>query len=524
MRFELGLRELPRVRVEEAKEKLEGLPKGVSVGLIIRGMQDNRVPSVSVAWSEDKRVINEIQDRLADMGAECYVVDHGFFVLRIATFLAEKMGASRYRKVEKENHTYSPLSLYAKGKRAELKSAFARHLLIFVAQLAVIEGLFIWRVALRTGAQSVSSAPWLPSMLIACGVGVFVAYALTQTIEAFRTKKAGLTALVPVSGVSLLVTVVSLFHFNAGLEEEIAKRSVGRPPSNPFAGLLVELRRRAGDEVSAEDAAEQVNLAADETALACVDVHAALGLAECLNGPAWDLMSACLPAPKLPGLPPLKVTIEKSEVVASPFAPVAAKPRIQVVHTSGVTFELVHLSILLLVWLLSLVGVHFLLARRSKRPSKSAGEAVNTHEESAPEAVPPIVAGDSNTANPETVMQVQALEQELEQTRAALLAHREAVVQLRQELLPARELHAAQSAEIVQLRQALAQLRGRETGAQVVAQPRGDQAPLAAAPANNQGVFRKSPAANPFDEERPSSSYSVTSSQEERITVPKRRT
>ena len=64
MRFELCLSALPDLTLAEAKAKLAGFPKGLIAGVIVKALQDKRLPSVAIAWSEDKRVINEMIPRL----------------------------------------------------------------------------------------------------------------------------------------------------------------------------------------------------------------------------------------------------------------------------------------------------------------------------------------------------------------------------------------------------------------------------------------------------------------------------
>ena len=77
MRFELFLTRLPRAQRARVESALTDLPKGVSAGVILKGMEARRVPTVPVAWSDDKRIMNEVVDVLVELGAECRLADHG---------------------------------------------------------------------------------------------------------------------------------------------------------------------------------------------------------------------------------------------------------------------------------------------------------------------------------------------------------------------------------------------------------------------------------------------------------------
>ena len=522
MRFELCLSALPDLTAEEAKDKLAGLPKGLIAGVIVKALQERRLPSVAVAWSEDKRVINEISDRLSAMGAECYVVDHAFFPLRIVTLIAERIAGDRYRKAALEDRSLIRVGGHETTARS---SIFAEHVLRFGLQLLLVEALFAWRLALYVGWDQLLAAKWLWSQLIACGCGVLAGYVFTTFAHGYRTKALSLQVAAAPMFLSLCSVVAALFFLRSDREAESARQALKRPPSNPYAGLLVELARRsaAGELPQVEEpTAVASSKAAVEPAvgeLMCVDSDDDQGLLECMGGPAWEQALACLPLPKLPkpSEVPRPITVAASKVHTVVSAPVQVRRR-KVLRPWGVRLELLHLSSLVLVWMLSLVALHFVLTRR-KQPTSPALEVEDAATQARAEPTPAKASVD--------LALVHALQSELIETRASLDVHRNAVAQARAQIGPIKERQAAQEAEIIRLRQLLAQVQAEAPAGQAAQRaPTPGTMQGAPAPANQQarpagaaGVQARQDATG-----RMSSAYSAAAGQEERISIPKRKT
>jgi len=525
MRFELGLNELPQIKHDEVSAKLAGLPKGLIAGVIVKALQEGRLPTVPVAWSEDKRAINEIQDRLTELGAECYIVDHAFFPFRIATMLVERIAGDRYRKVAKEDRSLIKIG----DQEAEtLTAKLMHHVLMVVLHAAVVGGLFVWHVANGTGLTAVMSTKWLVPELQACGVGVFAAYLLTTSVHAVREGRLKIPAAAPFVLVSLGCTLVAILYIKRMSDEEAARRAVVRPPSNPYGGLLVELRRRQAErgpaeaEIKSESAAP---IAQDEGDLMCMDRSD--GLSECLGGPSWELALACLPKPKPPDLTVSAATVAPPEPVKQ--VQVVAKRRV-VWRPWGVRLELLHLSSIVLVWMLSLVALYFVLSRRAKGAKGSLGDGKETADGSSTEGAlaaaqlevdalrAELAAAHMRASAVQTTSDdpeaVGALRRELADTQAALEVQRNGVLQLREYATRAKELLGTQAAEILALKQRLGQ------GLASAPQPanRGVVG-RAGTPANQQGALpRHEPTGlSP-------SSYSGEGVHEERVSIPKRRT
>jgi len=489
MRFELGLRELADLTPEEAKEKLAALPKGISTGVILKALQMGQVPSVTIAWSEDKRVINEIEDGLTALGFRCHVIDHGFFVLRIGTALAEAMGRSRYRKVDKRDRMYISLG---EQKRRSPMSDLGQHALFLALQIIVIEGLYVWRLGLKVGAMNLASAKDLSPQLAICAAGVCVAYVLTTTTRAWRQGKISLAAWVPIAVFALVCAVGALFYMKVEYEAARDKQAIGRPPSNPYAGLLVELRRR-GEGTSGTS--EQMSVAShdeygqDSEALECFDPSEWGQYPECIGSSDWESALACTPLPQRPKRP--RIDPSKPVRVA-----VAAKPkvkRVTVPRPWGVTLELVTLAAVLLAWLLSLVFVHMLAVGRRKASASTA--AAKAPEPAVESAETQLLRAELADAQAQLAAQagspaLEAVRRELADTQASLLAHQNAIAKFKQQVGPIKEMHAAQLAEIERLRAMLQQATGQRP-----AQPTAAQRP--AAPANNQVAPRRAPPGAP---------------------------
>lgn len=488
MRFELGLRELADLTPDEAKEKLAALPKGISTGVIIKALQTGQVPSVTIAWSEDKRVINEIEDGLTDLGFRCHVIDHGFFVLRIGTALAEALGRSRYRKKVKEDRSYISLG---EQKRKGPMSDLALHALILLLQVVVVEGLYVWRLGIKLGAVNLSSAKDLSPQLGACAAGVFVAYVLTTTVYAWRKGKVSAATAAPIAVLATACTIGALFFMKAEHEAAREKRAIGRPTSNPYAGLLVELRRRgAGSSKLAGSQNVQAGQDAygeDSEALECFDPSEIGQFPECLATGDWETSQACLPNPPRPKRP----RIEEPKPVR--IATVAPKVRRVVApRPFGLTFELVHLSELVLVWMLSLLAVYGLASRKRKKSAEppaalpepvAAAPAVNQEVEQLKAALTEAYA---RLQQQNAGGDAQALQQKLAETQASLVAHQNAIAKFKQQVGPIKEMQAAQVAEIERLRGLLQQVAGRAP-----------QQMAPQAPANTQGAARRAPPAAP---------------------------
>ncbi len=543
MRFELVLSGLPDVSVEDAKQKLADLPKGVSTGVIIKAMQDARLPSVAVAWSEDKRVLNEIQDRIAEIGGHSDVVDHGFFLFRIITWISERLGATRYRKAQKEDRSY--VKIGDKYKQSTPMSDVTRGAIIVAMQMLLVEVLFVWRVSLKVGAGSLGSATWLPELLVACGVGVVCAYMLARAVEGWRSGRVSQLRAAPFILLSVGCTIASLFFVSAEREAEIARRSIGRPTSNPYAGLLTELRKRlAKGELTLQTDGTQLGagLASGEDEVGermCVDPSEFdPSLRACMIGPDWEQAGACLTPPAPPKAPRLA------------FSKPAKPPRVPVVRQTikrkvsprpwGITLEKHEAAELALLWALSLSALAFFLSRRA-RPATSveaaaqapglSGQAPASVSEAEVQALREQLVQAQGTAQQALAHlarlrtagapDAQMLQAQLAATQAELLVHRNAVAQVREQLKPVREEHAAHLAEIARLRQLLSQVSARLNTQPAVKAP----AARAQAPANNQGSSKQSASekTGAFPDEGSSSSYSVVAGQEERVFAPKRR-
>ncbi len=505
MRFELGLRYVPNITVEQAKVKLATLPKGVSTGLIIKGIQEGYVPTAFIAWSEDKRVLNEIEDRLNELGFECYVVDHGFFVARWLTLFSEKLGRARYREKEKSQGYIS----LGEGKRKagkSVQSVLAQHLMMLAVQLVIVEGLFVWRMGINLGVVNLASAKNLAPPFLTCALGLFAAYVATTAIQAYRTGQLSKAGAAPFVLLPLCVTLGALFYLK--IEQDVARqaRAIGRPPSSPFAGLLVELRKRgAGDaELAAgADGANRRGFGAEgeeDDGIDCIDPSAWGWVPECIAGPDWDMTRACLPMPKPPRRP--KVV---EQPIAKKVARVAiARPakRKVVMRPWAVRFEALDLVELLAAWLISMGAVAFLGIVRRKAALQGAPEPAQPAQ-----GAPAVESGVQN----EEVQQLRAelaqaraqlarpqaagedtlvLQQQLEETQASLLTHQGVIANFKQQLGPIKQMHAEQLVEIERLRSMLAQAQAatQQAATPHVARP---VAQRAQAPANTQGGPRR---------------------------------
>ncbi len=526
MRFELGLSALPQIKPDDVSVELAGLPKGLIAGVIVKALQERRLPTVPVAWSEDKRAINQIQDRLTELGAECYIVDHAFFPLRIATLIVERIAGDRYRKVAKEDRS---LIKMGDSEVETLTAKLMHHVLMYVVHACIVGALFVWHVANGVGLATMMSTKWLIPELGACAGGVFAAYVLTASVYAVRQGKLKIPSAVPFVMFSLGCSLAAVFFIKRQSDDEAARRAVVRPPSYPYGGLLVELRRRQ-DERGPLEAVTQAK--SDDTApieketydLMCMDRSD--GLSECLGGPSWELALACLPKPKPPELTVSALTVAQAEPV-KPVKPVQAAKRRVVWRPWGVRLELLHLSSIVLVWMLSLVGLYLVLARRARLrkgpiegvedgaagPAQGADASAQLELEAlrAELAAARVQASMMQGAGDPQV--VQALRRELSDTQGALEVQRNGVLQLREYASRAKELLGTQAAEILALKQRLGQpaaAPAQQASRQVAAR--------APAVANQQGMSsRQDPAA------RSPSSYSGEGVQEERVSIPKRR-
>jgi hypothetical protein len=560
MRFELFLTTLPKASLKKVQEQLADLPKGTSSGAILKSLEARRVPTVPVAWSDDKRVINEVMDTLLELGAECKVLDHGGLVQKLATLIEERLGASRYRDDEDEDRTLIKLG----GDHDETAgAAFARHVLTYFLQLCLVATLFGWYVALQVGWQRLGSAAGLVPELGACALGLLAVYASTACVRALRASRIDAKLASAVLVVSAGCTVAALF-FLGDRAGAAGGGAVKRPPSNPYSGLLVELRRRklaAELEGRARDAEGAIDQ--QESALSC-ELPAGWGapIAECAAGPAWDEALACLPAPQLPVRAEPSEPPHAIEAAVAP-APVERPAPVPGAHGAGkrswrVTFELVDLLGLMAVCWLSLLGVYvrerIAKARAAAAAAPSAPPAPALPDLSISEVTPtrlmphpelqalreelaqaraalgeqPEQAPEQPPPEPENTQLVATLQRELTLTRSALGANQSIVAQLKQQIEAAGRTQGALTDEVARLQRELAQAmqeldQARAASAEAAARLGGGHEPAndAQAPAKAPGRAGEEPAGR-ATLTGDHWSYSVTDVQEDRV-IPKRR-
>jgi hypothetical protein len=561
MRFELFLTELPKASSTRVESELAELPKGTSTATILKAIETRTLPTVSVAWSDDKRVLNEIMDTLLELGAGCRLVDHGSLLQQLVTWSAEKLGRARYREDSDEGpRTYIKLG---SGKENESwQEALLRHALTYLLELVLVAVLFVWFVALRVGFARIFAVPELIPQLCACALGLLAVYAGTESIRAVQTGRRTLKSVAPLLIAGACSTLASLFFLGDGFEKEAElTTSVKRPPSLPYAGLLTELRRRklaeelhgqAGDTALELSAAAESG-PAEEGELPWCDASSAPVADElqCRAGPAWEDVLACAAEPA-PSVRPAATKTARRAVPAAPRAtpepaplllPAAPAPE----PTWALKLELSTLIALIAMWLLSLGLV--LSLRRDRLAARGAAPAQDLPARAPPAAQP----GTSEAAfaalcaerdalrvqlvdaqealasaqlsagaarKPEDVP-LASLQRELELTRSSLGANQTAYAQLKQQHAQASAAQATLSAELERLKHELAQTLGERDSARSALLDVGGRVLPKGSPANRVEEPERAPARAPTSAD--DSSYSVSQVQEERVLLPKRR-
>jgi len=570
MRFELFLTELPKASASRVEDALTELPKGASTATILKAMESRKVPTVSVAWSDDKRVLNEVLDTLLELGAGCKLVDHGSFVQRLVTWSAEKLGRARYLEDADEGpRTYIKLG---SGKDEPLREVLLRHTLTYALELCLAAVLFVWFVALRVGFARIFSVPELMPQLAACAAGLLVAYACTESIRAVQTGRLLLKRAVPQLVAGGCLSLASLFFLGDGFDQTSAPDgSVKRPPSLPYAGLLTELRRRK--------LAEELNGHTDGTALE----RAAQGRVEteeepwcdgsevptpdtlqCRSGPAWEDALACLaepaPAPQPVATKPARRATHAARPALAAVEPAALPPPAPE-HPWAVTLELSTAIALLGMWLLSLWLLALLrrdraLAASGAQPASAlattaqgAGALASNPQATdrkpddaqlsalraeldtlrgqlveANEALGSAQLGAGSARKPEDA-QLANVQRELELTRSTLGANQAAFAQLKQQHAQATSAQTNLSSEIERLKQELASTLQERDLARAALLDMGGRGLQDGEPEGRAAEVMKVNARAPTNTNTNAddSSYSVSKVQEERVVLQKRR-
>lgn len=436
MRFELFLIDLPKAPLAKVQSALEELPKGASTGTILKSIEARKVPTVSVAWSDDKRVLNEVMDCLVDLGAGVKLVDHGNLLEKIATFAAEKAGRSRYLEDDDDPDSRK----YIKLKQAKTKEAWSeallRHALTYFLQLCVAGVLLVWFAALRIGMERVFSTPTLLPEFGACALGLLVAYVSTTSVRAVQGGRRTVLQIAPQLVLGAGLTVASLFFLGKGGEQEVADGKVKRPPSLPFAGLITELEKRKlareangrdSDEENGGGPAELGAAGEGEEELWC-ERPEPVAEALCEGGRSWDEALACLPKPELavPSKPRVAKRRKKAETEQeSQFELAEESPELATLERPwGVMLGLSTVSALASMWLLSLLGLYLQLRTGGKKKTKAAPSSDAQSDAPEPSALTtapvvapaPAVAPAASGPSPE----LSALQQERAELRAAL--------------------------------------------------------------------------------------------------------
>jgi flagellar biosynthesis chaperone FliJ len=583
MRFELFLTKLPRAAPARIKSTVAELPKGVSTGVLLKTLETHQVPTVPVAWHEDKRVVNEIMDALVDLGAECRLVDHGNVLLRLGTFVAERMGRDRYREDEEDE---PDPSLFERGNddAPSLAEELTRHTLIYLLQSGVVAGLFVWLVGLRVGLTGMNASRQLLGQVLCCTIGTLAAHVACSSIQALRAGRMPRKLTLSLCAACALPTLVAPFFVGSGFAPQAELARVKRPPSYPYAGLLTELQRRkladelAGsmrdhDEIDGDELRDPRSLAdarrQAEAALSCLIPDA--DLTECAAGPYWEDALACLPAPIQVPRPraALDATVAAATDTSQTGAPAAARPSAPrpVKQELTVTFALIDVLSLLAICLLISLGL-FVYEKRQGKPAPGAREledaagtannaaklsaahkahadalasaqeqhrselaAVRAQLEQATNALANTRAATPVAARSED-SQLIRMTQELGLTRGALGASQGTIHEMREKLSALGESQrkleqesAQRSAELTRAteRYAKAEAELRELRPLRERHAPANDAVAIAAPNTGVGPKPTEPGAGRGQTAGDSSSYSVTSGQEERIVLPKRR-
>jgi hypothetical protein len=549
MRFELFLTELPKAPASKVEAELVELPKGASTRTIIRAMETRNLPTVPVAWSDDKRVLNEVMDTLVELGGGCKLVDHGSIVQKLATWGAEKLGRARYLEDEDGGpRTY--IKLGGGRENESWQATLTRHALTYLLQLCLVSVLFVWFVALRVGFARIFAVPELIPQLAACAAGLLAAYMSSASVRAVQLGRVELKRALPQLLAAGCLTLASLFFLGDGYDQAaLQDHTVKRPPSLPFAGLLTELRRRKLAAELGGQPEDTVALAlaeqSEEAALWCDgDAEPSPEELQCRDGPAWEEALACMaePAPrarpvasKLPRARPQLVP--ERAPAAAPAAPAPARPWV-------LTLELSTLVALACTWLLSLLLI-ILLRRQRVSPAAQPEESADP---TTPEALVEaqltalrnerdalrmqLVEANEELASaqlaaaraPRTQEEAQAanLQRELELTRSTLGANQAAFAQLKQQHAQATSAHSSLSAELERLKQELAstvQERDLARSALLDMGGRGFEGGHEP-PSNDPG---KAGVRVPTNSNADDSAYSVNRVQEERVVLQKRR-
>jgi hypothetical protein len=406
MRFELFLTELPKASPGKVQDALSELPKGASTGTVLKAMEARKVPTVSVAWSDDKRVLNEVMDTLVELGAGVKLVDHGSLAEKLATFVAEKAGRARYIEDDDDPESRKFIKLGQAKKGESIGEALTRHTLTYFLQLCLAGVLFVWFAALRVGMERIFTTPQLLPEFVACALGLLVAYVATNSVRSVQAGRTTVARILPQMIAGGVLTLASLFFLGDGSAgTQVADGKVKRPPSLPYSGLLTELRRRklaeeaTGREGSEDGEASEAELAAlaeEEADLPWCEKPGPVEEAVCEGGRAWEDALACLGKPEVvTAVKKPRAQKKRVAIVAQPE--VAAEELEPVADTSveeqpwGVTLGLATVIALGMMWLLSLLGL-FLQLRVPKRavarsPVDEAGPASTAEAANvAPEA------------------------------------------------------------------------------------------------------------------------------------------
>jgi hypothetical protein len=571
MRFELFLLELPKAPLAKVQAALSELPKGASTGTILKSMEARKVPTVSVAWSDDKRILNEVMDTLVDLGAGVKLVDHGSLIEKLATFAAEKAGRARYLDDDDDPESRKYIKLKQAKQSESFGAALLRHSLTYFLQLVVAGVLFVWFAALRMGMERAFSTPTLLPEFGACALGLLVAYVSTTSVRSVQAGRATVLRIVPQMVVGAVLTVASLFFLGKSSEQTLqADGKVKRPPSLPYSGLITELRRRKlASEASGRDADEENGGAAELGALEQEEEELWCERPEpveapvCEGGRAWEDAAACLskPEPTRPASKPRRVA--KRKVVEREAEPLVelAKPTeaAPVERPWGVTLVLSTVLALAAMWLLSLLGLYLQLhpRRRGKNvqladdePSTDAAAPLAPVLAPAPiatetaasaellalqkerselrsaldEALTALATGQSVPREEPSSdgVQLAQLQRELGLARTALGTSQTAITELKRELTLAAMRESALNVELSEVRLELGQeadLAGSGRGAL----PESPASPLVASRADNDGAERRTGLTRQLPPSADESSYSVNEVQEERVVLGKRR-
>lgn len=561
MRFELFLTELPKASATKVESALAELPKGASTQTVIKAMETRKVPTVSVAWSDDKRVLNEVMDTLLELGAGCRLVDHGSIVQKLATWSAEKLGRARYL----DDEANGPRPYFKLGPARENETwqeALVRHALTYFLQLCLAAVLFLWFVALRVGFARAFSVPGLMAQLAGCAAGLLVVYVISESIRGVQSGRLTLKRIAPQLLAGGVLTLASLLFLGDGFEQQATlDGSVKRPPSLPFAGLLTELRRRklaaelngnasgGAFEVTGADESEQA-----EQELWCDGAaEPAPDALQCRAGRAWEDALACFaepeptPAARPAVLEPPRRRAPPQERTAAEH--VFAAPRSAGAADGGGNMKLELSTLLALIAMLPLSLWLLVLLRRERRAGPRAEDAAQASPEAPPAAAheaqlaalhaeqdalrAQLVAAnealasaqlDAGAARKPDDAPLANLQRELELTRSTLGANQAAFAQLKQQHAQLTGAQTSLSAELERLKQELAHALRERDLARSALLDLGGRAREPAGSESRTGEPDKAAGRAPTNTNaEDDSSYSVKQVQEERVVLQRRR-